>query len=95
MPHSYGAILYVSMDNYTVLQIAEMEGKMIIAFQKQNLNFYRDLEQGQIASFWGRWGMTSLISKCKLKSTNIKCTVYTEITQKALTLCFLNDMNNK
>lgn len=54
MPHSYGAILYVSMDNYTVLQIAEMEGKMIIAFQKQNLNFYRDLEQGQIASFWGR-----------------------------------------
>jgi len=42
------------MDHYTVLQIAEMEGKMIIAFQKQNLNFYRDLEQGQTASFWGR-----------------------------------------
>lgn len=54
MPHSYSAILYVSMDHYTVLQIAEMEGKMIIAFQKQNLNFYRDLEQGQTASFWGR-----------------------------------------
>ena len=53
---------------------------MIIAFKTQNLNFYRDLEQGQIASIWERGGMTSLICKCKLKSTNIKCTVYTEIT---------------
>lgn len=55
MPHSYSAILYVSMDNYTVLQIAEMEGRWQLPFKKQNLNFYRDLEQGQIASIWERY----------------------------------------
>ena len=54
MPHSYSAILYVSMGNYTVSQTSETEGKMTTALKKKNLNFYRYLKQGQIASIWGR-----------------------------------------
>lgn len=78
-PIYIATVLYDNIDNNMISQITEMQGKIDNFLKKQSWIFIY-LKEQQLGSTWGRWEKASLFCKCKLKSSNIMCTVYTEFT---------------